>query len=202
MMTAAILSVADRLALTLEGLGRAVAAQGGRGVWTAALVLLVWQRVRRVDRQIRGMLARFQAGRVRRVVGPRRGVRGRPRAVAARRLPRRFGWLLELVPGEAACFAGQVRTLIAEPEMAALLAEVPQARRVMGPLCRMLGVEAPGVLSGVAQTGVGKARGAAVRMRRPLAATWGFGGGPPGLLPPSQDHGVQPTRQVQQPGAG
>ena len=58
---------------------------------------------------------------------------------------------MPLVPGEAACFAGQIRGLLAEPEMAGLIAASPQARRVLGPLCRMLGIEAsewaPGVVA-------------------------------------------------------
>ena len=45
------------------------------------------------------------------------------------------------MPGEAACFAGQIRTMLAEPEMAALMSASPQARRVLGPVCRMLGIE-------------------------------------------------------------
>ena len=67
---------------------------------------------------------------------------GRAGRTAGARLPVGFGWLLALVPQEAAGFAGQVRTLLAEPEMVALLAASPQARRVLKPLCRMLGVEA------------------------------------------------------------
>ncbi len=104
------------------------------------MILLVWQRLRRVERQILGMLARFQSGRLKmcsEVRLPRVSVR-RPGAGLA--LPRRFGWLLPLVPHQAANFAGQIGTLLAEPEMAALLAAAPQARRVLGPVCRMLGV--------------------------------------------------------------
>ncbi len=47
-----------------------------------------------------------------------------------------------MVPCEAACFAGQLRTVLAEPEMVALLEASPQARRALAPLCRMLGIEA------------------------------------------------------------
>ncbi len=46
-----------------------------------------------------------------------------------------------MMPGEAACFGSQLRTLLAEPEMAALVRDVAQARRILGPMCRMLGVE-------------------------------------------------------------
>ncbi len=50
-----------------------------------------------------------------------------------------------LMPYEAACYGGQLRTVLAEPEMVALLADVAQARRILAPVCRMLGVEIPGV---------------------------------------------------------
>ena len=55
------------------------------------------------------------------------------------RLPGRFGWLIRLVPG-AAAYGGQVQYLLADPEMAALLADVPQAGRILRPLCRMLAI--------------------------------------------------------------
>lgn len=136
-------TVADRLALTLDGLGRSVAARVGAGVLTAAMIVLVWVRLRRVERQMLGLLARFRAGRLRVVAVPRvGGGGGRGGRVAV--LPRRFGWLLGLVPGEAASFAGQMRSVLAEPEMVALMATAPQARRVLRPVCRMLGIEVAG----------------------------------------------------------
>ena len=48
---------------------------------------------------------------------------------------------MEVVPYEAAGYAEQVRALLAEPEMVALIQSAPQARRVLAPLCRMLGIE-------------------------------------------------------------
>jgi hypothetical protein len=60
-------------------------------------------------------------------------------------LPIRFGWLMGVMPYEAAGYAGQLRTVLAEPEMVVLLRDVAGARRILGPLCRMLGVEIPGV---------------------------------------------------------
>jgi hypothetical protein len=131
--------VADRFALTLEGLCRAVAACVGRGM-AGWMILLVWQRVRRAEVRIQGLLTRFRLGKVQvRAVAPGRRV-GVSRRVGVRALPRGVGWLLPLVPSEAACFAGQLGAVLAEPEMVALLRAVPQARRVLAPVCRMLGV--------------------------------------------------------------
>jgi hypothetical protein len=44
---------------------------------------------------------------------------------------------------DAAVFRSQLEYLLADPEMTALLAEVPQAGRILRPLCHMLGI-APG----------------------------------------------------------
>jgi hypothetical protein len=135
-------TVAFRFALTLDGLCRAVAARIAGGAMSAVMILLVWQRLKRTEKRVQGLLARFLAGRLR--VG---GV-GRPGATGARiggrsgGLPVGFGWLLKLVPFTAAGFASQMRVVLAEPEMVALLAVSPQARRTLRPLCRMLGIKA------------------------------------------------------------
>jgi hypothetical protein len=54
-------------------------------------------------------------------------------------LPRRHGWLARLVP-QAETFGTQLRYLLTDPDLATFLAEVPQAGRMLLPLCRMLGV--------------------------------------------------------------
>jgi hypothetical protein len=55
-------------------------------------------------------------------------------------LPRRHGWLARLVP-QAETFGTQLRYLLTDPDLATFLAEVPQAGRILLPLCRMLGVK-------------------------------------------------------------
>jgi hypothetical protein len=55
--------------------------------------------------------------------------------------------MLRLVP-DSGVAAEWVRTLLAEPEMAALLAAAPGPMwRTLRPLCRMLGVERPAMLA-------------------------------------------------------
>lgn len=142
------MTVADRFALTLDGLGRAVAGRFMAGVMSAAMILLVWQRLRRVERRVLRLLARYRAGRL--LPAPRRVAVGRREGRLARQkagivLPRRFGWLLAMVPGEAACFAGQLGAVMDEPEMVALMGAAPQMRRVLQPVCRMLGMKTPGL---------------------------------------------------------
>jgi len=174
------LTVAERIALTLDGLCRAIAARidprGVGGPLPAAMIVLIWTRVRRVEGRIQGLLARFRAGRLRVATrGVRRGgasvspAPGLPQDPTAKlpryptaklpryptaklpryptaKLPRRFGWLLPLVPCEAANRASQFRAVLELAEMQALLAASPQAMRVLAPLFRMLGIEKPVVL--------------------------------------------------------
>ena len=143
--------------MTLDGLYRAVAARSalsvlvGRGTEVLAvwLIRLVCFRVRRIETQILLLLEKFQAGtlviarprtqavRVGRGGGGLKGVRR-----AEGKVPRRFAWLLPLVPCEAANYASQLRLWLAEPEMVALLRASAQARRALAPVCRMLGIEA------------------------------------------------------------
>ena len=60
-------------------------------------------------------------------------------------LPRRFGWLVHLVGYQAAGRGSQLAYLLADPQMVALVRDVPQAQRILAPLCRMLGVAHDGL---------------------------------------------------------
>ena len=184
-------SVMDRFTTTLDGLCRAVAARSLRGMLTGPLILLIWCRVRRISVALQALALRVEAGRgTRRFLGRRasgRRASGRPasaqlaevvvggaggQAGGGRGLPRRLGWLLGLVPYEAACFAGQLQTVLGDPEMVALLTVSPQARRILAPLCQMLGLErgllTPGVTAPVVDRVpvVGPVAGGRVRAAR------------------------------------
>ncbi len=163
-----------RFAFIVAALCRAVAAALGRGLLDGTVILLVWRRVKRAEQLLlalaeRVRLGRYRGGIVRRSggfeafgadlveaivapLGATAGSAGAPTGSQAwRRLPRRFGWLMGLMPYEAAGYSSQLAHLLAEPEMVSLLCDVPQAGRILGPLCWMLGIEArlvrPGVLT-------------------------------------------------------
>jgi hypothetical protein len=144
MNPAATPSVSDRFAMALEGLYGAVAGRCRSGVISVAMIWLVCERIRRARRRVLRLLARFQAG-WRPVARPAQA--GRAGVVAVRvprgnaKLPRQFGWLLALVPCEAANFASQLRGVLAEPEMMGLLAAVPRAGHALRSVCRMLAIE-------------------------------------------------------------
>ena len=121
----------------IDGLCRAVARSGAAGLLGGPLALLIWSRLRRLAAQVAALAARIDAGRHRRYPS-RRPARPAPRRRAPRVLPHSRAWLLRLVP-EAASGGSQLRHLLAEPEMAALLEAAPQMRRLLRPLCHMRG---------------------------------------------------------------
>jgi hypothetical protein len=130
------------LPAVLAALRAALAGWGGQGMLTAALAMLVYLRIGEIGRRMERLAARFQAGRIWRreaVAGAGGVVR---RAPAAPLWPRGFGWLVRACGHEAAGLGAQLLVVLARPEMVALLAQVPQARRLLRPLCRMLAVEA------------------------------------------------------------
>lgn len=71
---------------------------------------------------------------------PGAAVRGERAPVVRVRLPSRRAWLLRALGWEVAGYGSQLRALLAEPEMAALVAAVPGVGRILRPLCQMLGV--------------------------------------------------------------
>lgn len=136
----------ERLILIIDLLCRAVAARGAGG-WLGGLpVILIWSRLRRLAHRFAGLAARLEAGAE--PDPPRhRSAAPRPnRPKPPHRLPQGVAWLVRLVP-EAASGAGQLRHLLTDAELAALIAASPQMGRVLRPLCRMLGVEPPPALA-------------------------------------------------------
>jgi len=130
----------------IRALRGAVGGWGARGLLSQALVMLVYHRLGGICGKMERLSQRFQAGRLwrgaARVVGPESSAPDRrERAVAALRLPGRFGWLVRLASYHAAGYGSQLRTILGEPEMVELLLAAPQAARILRPLCRMLAVE-------------------------------------------------------------
>ena len=136
------ISLAERPDLILAGVREVAAARSGRGGLVGPLIALLYGRLARRGRRFAALLAAFRAGTLR---APRpRAVRlSRPVRPEQPRLPEGFGWLIRLCGWQAASYGSQLKQLMAEPEMTALLRAVPQAGRVFRPLCRMLAVELP-----------------------------------------------------------
>lgn len=110
------------------------------GPWLA----LIWNRVRAVQRQVAGLIARFEAGTLRRYPNRRAPTPPTARRQPQRRSPLPGGklWLVRLVQETARC-TPLLQDWLAHPDTAALLQAAPQLRRALRPLCNMLGVTLP-----------------------------------------------------------
>jgi hypothetical protein len=130
-------AVTDRFVLIIEALCHAVARRIGiasLGGLAGPLIILIAARLRRMAARFTRLATSTQAG----LEAPR-PARLRQRAWAPLYPPRRFAWLLRVVP-ETAPIAAQLRHLLTEPEMTALLAATPKLRQTLRPLCQMLGI--------------------------------------------------------------
>ena len=135
-----------RFAGIIDLLCRTVAARIAGGRLPGPLIMLIWSRLRRMATRFAALAARHEAGRL---PAPRRRPRT-PRPPSAhprppQALPRDVAWLLRLVP-ESASAASQLQHLLADAEMASLIAAAPQTGRILRPLCRMLGLRPPAAL--------------------------------------------------------
>ncbi len=135
---------AARFAAAAAVLAGLIARHGHLRRLAGPLVVLIWQRVNGISGQVAGLLARMQAGTLRRyparrAAPPAAGPRRRPKPPV---LPSGHGWLVRLMP-EVAVSGAHLQNLLADPDMPALLGAAPQLRRAMRPLCRMLGVRLP-----------------------------------------------------------
>ncbi len=63
-----------------------------------------------------------------------------PRKTPRLRLPRGKAWVIRALPWRAITQATDLTTLLARPEVAAIVTAHPQAQRLLRPLCHMLGI--------------------------------------------------------------
>jgi hypothetical protein len=150
--------LSERFALAIEGLCAVLAMLASRERAVEQLMMWAWRRLRRTSFRITALIARFRAGTLRRAA-PRQVTRRAASDAPARPAPpvlapRRFGWLFRMMPevagdGYHVCsyraqvgpFRNQLRGLLADPEMLALIEAAPQAARLLRSLCHMLQIE-------------------------------------------------------------
>ena len=134
----AALALAQRLGLILAGLAAVVARRFLREPKFVGLIIPLWSWLGRSGRRFARAVSRPAVVWTGTAVARTRAASGLMRV----RLPARRAWLVRALGWEAAGYGCQLEALLAEPEMRALLAEVPAAGRILRPLCRMLGVTA------------------------------------------------------------
>jgi hypothetical protein len=105
----------------------------------------LWVRLNTIQQHFASLMHHIAAGNLRRPHGARS--RRSPRNVSPpgaptsrRRLPAGRAWLVRELGHEAMLYRAQVESLLAQPEVADVLAAAPAARQLLDPLCRMLGV--------------------------------------------------------------
>jgi hypothetical protein len=137
------LTLSDRFALLIEELCRAIAARIAGERMAGLFINLISEHLRRMSAGFAALVAAVRAGTLPAATDARRpGFRPR----APRRVPRRFAWLLRLVP-KIAPFGACLPDPPADPEMAALVSATPQVGRGPRLRCRRPGVRpAPGLL--------------------------------------------------------
>jgi hypothetical protein len=136
------LELGRRLALIVKLMRGAIETHGLRNPAALPMILLVSTYLARALARFNALAGRVRAGTA--------AARNRPPATTSRpaptrphaaSFPSRPFWLLRLAPGHnLAAAGGQLRHLLASPDMAAFLAAAPHAARLLRPLCRMLGI--------------------------------------------------------------
>ncbi len=142
----ASLAPAERFAYIIENLCQVI---GRRSDWRLGLACLPGQLLFQIWKRLRGIAFRFRARIAHNAANPvpiparlRKPRPARPGAARPRKpdpLPRHYAWLLRLIQ-ETAHGRSQFCDFLADPEMATLLDQDPQLRRILRPLCHILGV--------------------------------------------------------------
>jgi hypothetical protein len=128
----------------LTGLQAAIAVVSARERHLTVLLVAVWGRIGRMRVRLERLIALWRAGmlpqpRASRACVARDGVRTLPVLPVLPVLPAAPAWLVAAVQ-EAAGFGAQLEQMLSQDECVEFLVAVPQARRILRPLCRMLGV--------------------------------------------------------------
>ena len=131
------LDFARRFVIIMAGLAALIAGRLLRHPRYVSLIVPLWNRINRAARRFERLMVGLAAGTLPK---PRRSGAPRPGGAHRNRLPTGRAWLVIALGYEAAGYASQLAALLAEPGAAELLARVPTAKRILRPLCRMLGV--------------------------------------------------------------
>ena len=124
----------------LSDLQAAIAVVAARERSLTVLLVAVWGRIGRIRTRLERLIALWRAGMLPQPGAPRARPPGMPRSEKIISVfPTAPAWLVVAVR-EAGALGAQLEHLLSQEECVAFLAAVPQARRLLRPLCRMLGI--------------------------------------------------------------
>ncbi len=131
----------------------AIAARAARDRNLTVMLVALWGRIARMRTRLERLIAHWRAGTLPNARPSRAGV---ARASTNKlSFPTTPAWLVHKLGYEVAAFGSQLEHAISDSEIAAFLAAVPQAGRILRPLLHMLGVaEVPAVIRKVKPTGL------------------------------------------------
>jgi hypothetical protein len=137
-LLAAAPGIARRLGGILAALAALIAHAFLRNPRRVGIIIPLWTRINRTAARFARLMARLPNATAARSRQPPRP--GRPGGAPPASLPSTHGWLVAELGYPAAGYGGQLNHLLSEPETVALLARIPQAGRILRPICRMLGI--------------------------------------------------------------
>jgi hypothetical protein len=173
---------------------------GNQGGWLPVpLMQLILTKLHFIIKRFRRLTDRIKAGKIYRRTKP-----SAPRRNGGKRAPAKYNplpthrrWLFRLAREDAAGAAGELRAMLADPEMAKLLAAAPGPMwRTIRPLCWMLGVERPAALPAPPDPKTGLPRPCQPPRPLPALPPWTWRPDPPQPPSPSQS---SPTHPPQKP---
>ena len=126
----------------LTDLQKVIAAHAARNRALTVLLVAVWGRIARVRTRLERLVALWRAGKLPKARAPRvLDAPGAPSETKKQSFPTSRGWLTRKLGYEVAAFGSQLRHLLTDEECVAFLEAVPQARRILRPLLRMLSID-------------------------------------------------------------
>jgi hypothetical protein len=141
--------IAYRFGTIMANLAALVPARFHRNPTFVHLILPLWYRFTRTARRFERLMAQIATNTLPKPRPPRPhrptqgAARPTPETPRLAALPTGHLWLIRAIPYEVAAYACQLQHLLSDPATVEILATYPAAARMLRPLARMLGIDAP-----------------------------------------------------------
>ena len=134
-------TIANLIIAILSGMRAALAPHVNHHTPRTPIFLTAWTRIGRAAARLHNLIALWQSNTLP-TSRPARAPRKTP-APKKPYFPAGRAWLAARTDHHVRAHASQLQHLLARPDMADFLTAVPQAARILRPLCHMLGIEPP-----------------------------------------------------------